>query len=312
MGGGAVDSVSELQVFAKVVEQQGFTAAARALELPKSSVSRTVARLEDRLGVRLLQRTTRSLNLTDAGATFYGHATRILADIEQAERAVHSLAEVPRGTLRISAPLSFGSLFLGDLVADYMAQHHEVDVEVVLSDRLVDLIEEGFDLVVRVGALRDSSLVARKLGQAARRLVASPAYLAEHGTPTEPADLSDHQCLLYGYEATGANWRLAQGPEVAVTGRLRSNNGSVLRAAALKGHGIAFLPEFLVACDLHTGRLVELLPQHEHAEAGIWVVYPHGRHLSAKVRAFVDLAVAAFADGPPWQDDLGGRDARRD
>jgi DNA-binding transcriptional LysR family regulator len=279
-----VDSVSQLQVFVKVVEAGGFTAAARELNLPKSTVSRHVARLEDRLGVRLLERTTRAIRTTEVGQAYYERCARIVGDIAQV---------VPKGTLRLSGPLTFGQLYLGELIAAFMAAHPEVDCEVDLSDRKVDLIEEGYDVAVRIGALADSSMIARRLGSSELVVVASPDYLREHGTPRVPSDLRDHECMRYEYSAT-SSWSFGD-ESVAVRGRLMANNGDVLRAAAAAGLGIVQAPRFIVGPDLRSGRLVRVLASAPSSVSGIWAIYPHHRHLSAKVRAFVDFAADYLA-----------------
>lgn len=295
-----MDTPSEMSVFVKVVELGGFSAAARDLGMPKSSVSRYVARLEDRLGVRLLHRTTRSLRPTEVGAAYYARAARIVQEIAEAEAAVTEMHTVPRGTLRVTAPLTFGYLFLGELIASFMAAWPEVSVQVDLSDRIVDIIDEGYDLAIRVGDLADSSLIARRLGTAARVIVASPAYLARHGTPRTPDDLPDHACLLYAYEASMSSWRLSPERTVAVRGRLVTNNGDVLAAAAVGGQGLALLPRFIAGRHLRDGRLVTVLDDHVHSNAGIHALYPHNRHLSAKVRAFVDHLVEGLQPAP-WE-----------
>lgn len=296
-----MDGTTEMEVFVKVVESGGFSAAARTLNMPKSSVSRYISRLEDRLGVRLLHRTTRSLRPTDVGAAYYERAARIVQEIAEAEAAITNMQVVPRGTLRVSAPLTFGHLFMGKLVAGFLARHPEVSLDVDLSDRVVDIIDEGFDLAVRVGRLRDSSLIARRLGGAERVMVASPDYLARHGTPRTPDDLKDHECLLYAYEATTASWRLSPEVMVPVRGRLTSNNGDVLAAAAAEGLGITLLPRFIASRALHEGTLVPILEDHVRGDGGVYAVYPHSRHLSAKVRAFVDHLVAEMQPVPPWE-----------
>lgn len=297
-----MDAPGQIALFVKVVELGGFTAAARELSVPKSTVSRQIARLEDRLGVRLLERTTRALRTTEAGRAYYERCARILADLQEAEDAITRHQVVPRGTLRITAPLTLGYLFLGEVIASFLQAWPEVRVEVSLSDRRVDLIEEGFDLAIRAGTLDDSSMIARRLGSTAFVCCASPDYLARRGAPRAPEDLADHECLLYEYSAPTGTWRLS--PEVAVrvgSARLVSNNGDLLRAAAVAGLGLTFAPRFIVGRDLRAGRLVPVLEEHVQATGGIWALYPANRHLSAKVRAFVDHAIAALGPVPPWE-----------
>jgi DNA-binding transcriptional LysR family regulator len=299
-----VKDLSVMAIFARVVEMESFSGAARELGLSKSAVSKQVGRLEDRLGVRLLNRTTRRLSLTEAGAAFYDGCRRVVAEAEAAETAVTHLAVAPRGTLKVSAPMSFGFRHIAPAVPAFMARYPELSVEMELNDRLVDLVDEGFDAGIRIGVLADSSLVARRLAGNRRVLCAAPAYLAARGAPQALEDLRAHDCLLYAYQATGDAWRF-RGPgglrEVRVRGRLRTNNGDALLAAACAGQGIALLPSFICGEDLRAGRLVQLLPElGEPAESAVHAVYPAGRNLSPKVRVFVDFLAARFAGTPYW------------
>ena len=293
-----MDVVGQMQLFVKVVELGGFTAAARDLGLPKSSVSRQVARLEDRLGVRLLERTTRALRTTEIGQTYFERAQRIVGDIEEAEASVSRAQSAPVGTLRMSAPYSFGTLYMGALVAAFHRRHPRVQVDLSLADRKVDLVDEGYDLAVRVGTLSDSSMIARRLGVVPRVICGSPAYLEKHGVPQTVEDLRDHVCLQYAYH--GAQWRLGPDQVVPIQSPLISNNGDVLRDAAVAGLGLVLSPRFIVGADLRAGRLVPVLEGEITEEDGIWAIYPHGRHLTTKVRSFVDFAVDYLAD-PPWE-----------
>ncbi len=285
-----MDPVSQIQIFVKVVEAGSFTAAARELGLPKSTASRQVARLEDRLGVRLLDRNTRSLRATEIGRAYYERCTQIVSDLAEADAAVTQAQIVPRGQLRISAPLTFGYLYVGDLAAAFLQQHPDVTLQVMLSDRKVDLIEEGYDLVLRVGTLEDSSLIARRLGHVERVIAASPGYLARRGVPERAEELRDHEVLLYSYAPHTASWRLGPDRVVPVGGRLISNNGDVLRAAAVAGLGLVMAPRFVLSADLRAGTLIQVLAGCVTEGDGIWAIYPHHRHLSGKVRAFVDFA----------------------
>ena len=296
-----MDTTTEMAVFVKVVESGGFSAAARELNMPKSTVSRYVSRLEDRLGVRLLNRTTRSLRPTELGAAYFERVARIVQEISEAEAAVTNMQVEPRGTLRVSAPLSFGYPFISRIFAEFLEAWPDVTLDVDLTDRVVDIIDEGFDLAIRIGRLRDSSLIARRLAATDRVVVGSPAYLEAHGTPEVPDDLRQHECLLYAYEATTASWRLGPDLSVPVKGRLVSNNGDVLAAAAAEGLGLALLPSFIVGRSLHRGELVRVLEPYTSWEAGVYAVYPHSRHLSTKVRAFVDHLVDAFSPEAPWE-----------
>lgn len=296
-----MDTTTEMAVFVKVVESGGFSSAARDLNMPKSTVSRYVSRLEDRLGVRLLNRTTRSLRPTELGAAYYERVARIIQEIAEAEASVTNMQVEPRGTLRVSAPLSFGYPFMGRIFSSFLEAWPDVTLDVDLTDRVVDIIDEGFDLAIRIGRLRDSSLIARRLAATDRIVVASPDYLAARGTPQVPDDLRHHDCLLYAYEATTASWRLGPDLTVPVKGRLVSNNGDVLAAAAAEGLGLALVPSFIAGRRVHRGELVPVLKEYTSWEAGVFAVYPHSRHLSTKVRAFVDHLVASFQPEAPWE-----------
>jgi DNA-binding transcriptional LysR family regulator len=282
--------LGQIASFVKVVQSGSFSAAARQLGMPKSTVSRRVSELEDQVGARLLQRTTRTLSLTDAGRLFYEHALRIVAEVEEASQAVGRMQASPRGLLRVTAPLSFG--VLGPIVAAFLDEHPEVQVELVCTDRQVDLVEERFDVAIRAGRLADSSLVARSLGTIKRVLVATPSYCKEHGTPKAPAELERHACIVFGAGTAPNVWTLEAGGKVAevrVVPRLMVNDFEIMRAAALAGVGIAWMAEFACAEDLRKGRLRHVLPEWCAAEAPLHAVYPTSRHLSPKVAAFIDL-----------------------
>ena len=299
-----ISDLTAQATFAQVVEAASFSAAARALGLSKSAVSKQVSRLEARLGVQLLNRTTRRLSLTEAGAVFYEGCQRMLAEAEAAEQAVTHLAAAPRGHLRLNAPMSFGILHLSPLLPALLRRCPELTVDLTLNDRLVDLVEEGYDLAIRIGRLPDSSLIARRLAPSRAVLCAAPAYLEEQGLPDRPRDLKRHAGLIYSYQADGATWRLtgpAGSERVPVAGRFRVNNGDALRQAALGGLGIAQLPTFIVGDDLRTGRLRRVLPDWEvAAEAAVHAVYPATRNLSPKVRVVIDFLAERFGDAPYW------------
>lgn len=303
-----LDHLTAMAVFARVVEEGSFSRAAQALELSKSAVSKQVARLEDRLGVRLLNRTTRRLSLTEAGTAFYEGCRLVVADAEAAEAAVNHLAAAPRGTLRVNAPMSFGLRHVAPRISEFLERYPELSVDLQLSDRTVDLVEEGYDMTVRVGRLPDSSLVARRLSPQRQVVCAAPSYLERHGRPRHPNDLADHQCLIYSYLSSGKDWRFkgAEGEiRVTVSGRLEANNGDALLAAARGGAGVALLPRFIAADDLHAGRLETVLDDWTHAQDGaVYAVFPATRNLSPKVRVFVDFLAEHFTDRPYW--DEGG------
>lgn len=298
-----LDNLAAMAVFARVVEDRSFTQAADALGRSKSAVSKAVSQLEDRLGARLLNRTTRRLSLTEAGTAYYERAARILAEAAEADSAVSALQDEPRGTLRINAPMSFGQRHLAPAIGGFLERYPELRLDITLSDRFVDLIGEGYDVAVRIAALPDSSLIAAKLAPNRRVVCASPDYLARAGTPRHPQDLRQHNYFGYTYQATGNTWRFV-GPEgpatVRVTGSLTANNGDILKAAMLQGLGLGLVPTFSIADELKSGELVVVLPDYIDTETSVYAVYPHSRHLSAKVRAFVDYLRRRFGPEPYW------------
>ena len=299
-----MDIVGGMIIFARVVEANSFSAAARRLGLSKSAVSKQIAALEDRLGARLLNRTTRRLSPTEVGAALYERCARVAAEVEEAEQIVTRLHTAPRGVLRVNAPVSFGHLHLAPVIPDFMAQYPELQVELTLNDRFVDVVEEGYDMVVRIGLLRDSSMVARKLASSGSVLCASRAYLDRHGDPKTPGDLADHDCIAYSYLAEPREWRLIDGQghrhTVRITGRLTVNNGDAILAALCAGGGIGLLPAFIVQDAVVDGRLERVLPGYDIPELGIYALYPHARHLSPKVRAFVDFLAVRFGPAQVW------------
>lgn len=299
-----MDRLAALEAFARVAETGSFSAAARALNLSKSLISRQVSALEAELGARLMSRTTRSLTLTEAGRGYYEQVARILAQMEEADLSVSQLQATPRGKLRVNAPMSFSLLRLAPVLPDFLALYPEIDVDVSMNDRRVDLMEEGFDLAIRIGRLADSSLVARKLGPMQRIVCASPAYFAEHGLPKAPADLRTHACLCYSNADTVDEWRFSE-PNgrpitVEVKGRVRANNGDLLRLAALRGLGLVDLPNFLVGADIEAGTLVPVLQDFIRQEGGVYAVYPHALYLPPKIRVFIDFLAERWGGAPDW------------
>lgn len=288
--------LNEIVVFAKVVQTGSFTRAARELGMPKSTVSRKVSELEAQLQARLLQRTTRKLGLTDAGRAFYPYSARIVAEVEEARRAVGDLQGVPRGLLRVTAPLSLD--LLGPIIAGFLAQYPEVELDVLCTDRLVDLVEEGFDVSVRAGRLADSTLVARSLGTLQRKLVAAPKYLARRRAPRTPSELAKHDCLVFGPTAPRQVWQLegeGGSVDVAVRARMVSNDLNLLREAVLTGQGIMLLPAPQCAEEVKAGRLRAVLPNYSSVRTPLSAVYPSTRHLSPKVSAFVEHLQTALS-----------------
>lgn len=291
-----------IEIFVKVAELKSFTAAAEALDLSRTLVSDRVRDLEDHLGVRLLQRTTRRVALTEPGAAYLDRVRVGLSALEEAAAEAASLSVEPRGLLRINAPVSFGSRHLAPAISDYLQRHPRVRVELTLDDRVIDLVEHNVDVAVRIGELRDSSLIARKLASCRVLVCAAPAYLKRHGAPKHPDDLRDHPCLSYAYMSDGGDWRFSRGEEsvsVRIDARLRSNNGDAIVAAAAAGAGIALQPDFIAGPLLREGALVEILPGWRAAEFGVYALYSQGQFLPTKSRAFINHLADAYAH-PPW------------
>lgn len=290
--------LNDVACLAEVVATGSFSAAARRLAVPKSTVSRRIARLERDLGVRLLQRTTRKLGLTDAGEAYYQSCSRALALLEEGRRSVTGMQREPSGTLRLTAPPDLAQPLVGEVIAEFGERHPEVHVVAEMTTRMVDLVSEGFDLAIRAGTLADSSLVARRLAVFGIHLWASPAYLERSGAPAEPRDLRSHRCLLLGTERPRAAWSL-EGTDGIVTidveGQLASNDVTLLRQAAVNGRGIARLPTITCFEEERKGRLVRVLPDYSSGESGVFAVFPSGTHLSPKVRAFVEVAALVVA-----------------
>ena len=299
-----MDRLQGMAVFVRVAEQGSFSVAARQLGLSKSAVSKHVTALEERLGVRLLNRTTRRLALTEVGAVYRDYCARVVQDADEADLAASQHSLEPRGRLRVSAPMTFGFLHLGPLLPEFLARHPALQVELSLDDRVVDLLEEGVDVAVRIGRLTDSSLVARRFATARTVCAASAAYLARAGTPMVPADLARHNCLRYSYRRQPDDWSFSRGAErvtVRVAGNLQANNGDVLRAAARGGLGIVCLPDFIAGDDIEAGELVRLLADWTAPEAPIHAVFPPQRHPSAKLRAFIDFLVERLGGEHGWR-----------
>jgi DNA-binding transcriptional LysR family regulator len=293
--------LNEILVFTKVVEAGSFIGASRELDMPKSTVSRKVSELEERLGARLLQRTTRKLSLTDVGHTYYQHAARVVAEVEDAELAVTRMQESPRGLLRVTTPLNFG--YLAPIVASFLKRHTEVQVEIVCADRVVDLVQEGFDVAIRAGRLADSTLIARSIGSLESFVVASPKFLEDNGTPKQPGDLKDFDCVVFGAGPDRSSWKLHKSGKtltVNVKTRLTVNDFDFLEQAAKAGLGIAMLPVFRCIAPLRKKRLRRVLPTWCSPATPLHAVYPSTRHLSPKVKAFVDHLRDQMTP-PPWQ-----------
>jgi len=300
----------ELTCFQCVIKHSSYAKAADELGLSPSGVSRIISRLEERLGARLVQRTTRKLSLTEAGAAFHARTVQILSDLAEAEAEVQATTLAPRGTLRVSAPVVFGQLYVAPLLGELLGKYPEMKVDVELVNRFVDLVEEGTDLAIRIGTLPDSRLIARRLCTNTRVLVASPSYLERRGTPERLEDLSDHDCIMFTGFTRPGEWKLesANGPvTVSVSGRLSSNNLEVMNDAAKQGLGITCGATLLAAQALASGELVRVLPDFQFEPTAVFAVYPSARQLSTKVRATVDFLIDALRDPPVWDRRLAGK-----
>jgi DNA-binding transcriptional LysR family regulator len=300
------DVVHGMQVFSKVVQAGSLSAAARELGVSPAVVSRALSAMEARLGVRLLNRTTRSLHLTDEGASYYETCSRILAEIEEADAAVSSHRVEPQGALKVALPAAFGHTHIAPLIPRFAERYPKIELALSLSDRSVNLIEEGFDLAIQIAELKDSSLAARKLAPNRRVVCASPAYLRAHGEPKTPQDLVNHNCLVASWEHGFAmTWEykspLGKRGSVRVAGRYACDNWEVLREWAVAGLGVALKSTWDVRRHLEDGSLVPLLPGYEFGtDVGIYAVYPHRRHLPAKTRVFIDFLAESFGPEPYW------------
>jgi len=302
-----MDRLSELEAFTAVAETGGFSVAARSLGRTTSAVSKQIQSLEARLGVRLLHRTTRRVSLTEIGLAFRDRVQGVLSDLGEAEAAAAQLHEEPRGLLRVSVPTDFGRLHLAETLAGFATRHADIRLEVDFSDRFVDVVEEGFDIVIRIANLADSTLVARRMGPCRRVLCAAPAYLEANGRPAEPRELSDHSVIGYAYEQARP-WRFRTTAEeqvtVSVDARHRANSGEMVRSMLVSGLGIALLPTFLVGEDLRAGRLETLFMDRLEANTVIWAVTPHRKLLATKVRFLLDELVSSCGENPPWDQGL--------
>jgi len=292
-----MDKFLEMKTFATVVDGGSFVQAADTLGMSKPAVSRHVAELEQRLGVRLLQRTTRKLSLTEEGRLFYGRCKALLADVEVAEEEITAKSIAAKGLIKVNVPVSFGLLELAPLWPDFMSKYPEITLDITLADRIVDLVEEGYDMAIRIARLPNSSLVSKKLTSTRMVLCASPGYLKKHGRPKHPSELANHSVLAYSLLATGDLWEF-EGPEgrvtVGVDPTLRTNSGDTCRVAALQNKGIVLQPSFMVGGDLRDGTLVELMPQYRSLEFGVYAIYPTRQYVAPKVRALVNFLTKAM------------------
>jgi DNA-binding transcriptional LysR family regulator len=295
-----MDKVASLRAFVKVVETGSFAEAGRELRLSRSAVSKYVGELEESLGVQLLNRTTRHTSPNENGQMYFERALAILSEIDAADQAVSRSQSTPRGLLRINAPMSFGTLRLGGAIADFMDKYPEIQLQLVLSDDLLDPVQDGFDVTLRIAELESSSLIARKIMPIDRIVCAAPDYLARRGTPAHPRDLRQHATLTYGFLLTGNQWKLT-GPDgdhwIQPSWSLCANNAEVLRDVAIRGHGIALIPAFIAGEALGAGKLTAILTDHHAPPLTLHAIYPPTRHLSVKVRLFIDFLVERFGPG---------------
>lgn len=302
-----MDTIEGMRTYVAVVSEGSFVAAARRLEISPQLVSKYVGQLEERLGARLLNRSTRRISITEAGQAYFERCRQVLDDIDEMESAVGELTATARGTLRVNAPMSFGVLHLARAVAMYQQQQPGVNVDLTLDDRLVDVVSEGFDMAIRIGRLAESSLVARKLAPVRLVVCGSPDYLAEHGVPQTPQQLSQHRCLRYTYGSTTDTWRFEKDGEqydVKIEGPIAANNGNALREAAIAGAGLLREPTFIVGNDILENRLQRVLADFSIPGLSAYAIYAHRQYLSAKVRTFVDF-LADYFGSPPYWDELG-------
>ena len=300
-----IDRLTEMEAFATVVDQGGFTDAAKKMGISKSAVSKHVSSLEARLGARLLNRTTRRVSPTEIGLAYYDRARRVLNDAGEADSMVTSMQSAPSGLLRISVATDFGVNHLSPVLGDFLSEFPDITVNMVLNNRYVELISEGFDMAFRIGELEDSTLRARKLTETSKRMIASPQYLAKHGRSAKIDDLNDHKLLHYSNQASGNVWKLTapsgEKRQVRTAGWLTVNDGQSLLNAAISGLGIAYLPSFLYAEAEAAGLVEEAIPDLPGETQGIYAVYPPGRFAQPKVRAFIDFLAHAFAEKGPNQ-----------
>lgn len=299
-----MDTLTCMRAFSAVVEQGSFTKAAGHLGIAKALVSKYVSQLESHLGTRLLNRTTRTVSVTEAGRIYHERSRQILEDMVALELSVQEDDAAPRGKLRITAASAFGDMYLPEIIGDFLDRQPLIDIELTLTDRFVNIVEEGYDLALRIGEMEDTSLIARKLG--AMRIVtcASPEYIALKGMPDHPEDLKEHACLLDTNMRVTGRWPFQEGKKklnVPVRGQFQVNSTRIVRDLAIKGKGIGRCPAYVVRNDLIAGRLKILLEEYEIVEQGLYAVYPHRAYLASKIRTFVDFLQSGFKQDPPWR-----------
>ena len=299
-----MDRFASMTAFKAAADHDSFAAAARDLGLSRSQVNKLVINLEDHLGVQLFNRTTRKISMTSTGRAFYTRVEAILNDLAEAEAEIQDDQAEPQGEIKINAPMSFGTAHLGPALIDFMQRYPKIRIQLLLDDRFVDPIADGFDMTVRIGEPMDTpSLIDHEIVEAKRLICASPDFLKQHGTPQTPKDLTRLPCLHYGNLPTGSRWHLT-GPDgaydIQVNGVLCSNNGDVLRDAAVKGQGLALLPTFVAGADMQTGRLISILNDYHAPSINVCLLYPPNRHLSSRIRLLVDFLYDRFGNKPYW------------
>lgn len=304
-----MENLTDIAVFVQVVKANSFTAAARDLDISRSVTSKYVSRLEQRLGIRLLNRTTRRLRLTEAGVRFYEQSRSALGQLEDAEGEIQAMQSAPKGKLRISAPSSFGVIHLAPLIPELQENYPDLSIELSLDDKLVDIVETGTDVAIRIADLPDSTLIAKRIANCRYVVCASPNYLEEHGGPNTPDDLAEHNCLLFKFWGSPAQWQFLdkndQFVDVTVRGNAVSNNSLAMREMLLQGGGITMAPTFLVGEDIEKGHLKAVLSDHRFKPLSIYAVYPHRQFLAAKVRAFLEfLSERINPEVPYWDKSL--------
>ena len=299
-----MDTIDGMRTFIAVVSEGSFSSAAKRLDMSPQLASKYVAQLEARLGARLINRSTRRMSITEAGQAYFERRQYVLAEIDEMESAVGDATTAARGTLRINAPMTFGTMHLSQAIAEYQRGQPEVSVDLMLDDRVVDIVSEGYDVAIRIGRMPESALVARKLAPVRLVVCGSPGYFAAREMPRTPDDLGDHECLLYTIASDYSRWRFTSGPQthdVRVSGSLSANNGEALRVAALAGSGLVLQPTFIVGDDIRAGRLTRVLDDYEVEPMGVYAVYAHRQYLSGKVRTFVDFLAGYFGSPPFWE-----------
>ena len=292
--------LADIALFRTILTAGSLSAAAQKLGVSSGQASKLVSRLEEELGVQLLHRTTRSVSPTEAGRAYFERIKSLLEEMDELDSTIRSASGAPRGRLVMSVPITFGTQVLAPLLAEFARAHPLIELDASFSDRLVNLVEEGFDLALRIGTLRDSTLIARKLCPIRLVTTAAPSYLHAFGAPDRPGDVTGHACILDTNFADGASWRFARGLTVPIRGRLRFSNAEACAAAAAIGLGLVQGPSFVAGERIRTGQLIPVLANHEADPMALWAVYTTGRHLAAKVRVMVDFLVSHFQDSPPW------------